>query len=977
MTLKIYIGTASEITDRLAGAPSSTTTTVASVTSAQVFTLTSATSFAEGDSIVVGKQKGVIEDLTGAIVTLKEAFVTTPSVADTVRHYNADYTKYRDQQSPFVFMDDRKTGGNTGAPLGQDLVLFDWDVLMPEVVEQNRITIFDDMDADNPLFSGVILSSERTLRTRDSSDRPYYSWQLEAQGYQWEADSVGIEEQPFTNVNAGSFLEYLMGRWTNLTVGEIDTNDSPTLDYIRLASYRRFSEIGRDLAELWPGSEFFIQNDHTGGKVYYRQRSESPAPIVLSDVYLNKLGDHQDQYVKVRKDYDKVFNIVLLPYYREQEREPDFHVQTTTADAAFLKTSVTLAGQPAALEESQLIFEDFSGSTASADFTEDDVTNPSPPSGFTGSDGYLIDGEVNQVAGLHLLDTSGASPAITLGDIGKVTDPAELEPFTGAERQMIFAQEIVVSTLGDAVILGVVDQTTVQTVAKTGGTTTKVYVNSVTGFSVGDRISVDGDKAYISAVGADYFDLVSALPGAPSAGDVVAKHRLAKSRIKFGVYFKSNGDLKYIKDGVETAFGTPRTYSASPSTYSLRLFMQCFETTIASGISSTGCTVADAGNLTTGDVVEIYTQGSRKPPEQRVITKSGSNLTYAATNSTPSVGYRLRTLPKMVLQIKGGSEFGDITARTWTTIYTAANTWQTVANTAPDEHGVLLCLHKSLVGTISLFQMKDPVPITGTIGSRYLHIGTQEVDSTEADTDCIIRKVGSHYQIDFFPDTKALWSSGSTLELRYKERWRLHLEAKDLESIQEVARVRGHVVTESTREQELIRLGGRTLDRIEILPTPLTDSDAINQSAAVLQAVSSPAYSAEILTNTVLDSICKAGQRLKSTITGVPDMFIERVEIQEITGVKRTDGNSTYQQRIIAGTVDRLSEILKKRALSNSSRLILDDGKEDDSFTKLQKSDFSETASASDVFTLAECENPTTVLYDGAAYALLRCLKIG
>ena len=976
MTLKIYIGTASEITDRLAGAPNATTTTVAAVTSTKVFDLTSATSFSAGDSIVVGKEKCVIDSIVSTTVTLEKALSETPSVGASVRHYDADYSGYRDIRKNFTFTDDRKTGGNTGTNLGQDLIFFDKDSRMPNIVEQNRITIFESTDTATPLFAGIIVSSEQIVKTMDRRSSPTVKvkeWLVECIGYQWEADGVGIEEQPFTNVNAGEFLKYLMTKWTNLTEGEIDVTNSPTIDYIRLSSFRRFSDVGRDLSSLWSGSEFYIQNSHTGGKVYFRQQAESYAPITLNDAYLERIGNQSDQFVKIRKDYEKVFNIVLFPYYREQLREPDFAVQTLTSSEAFLKTSVTLAGQPASLEESQLLFDDFSDGTLDTDFTEDDLSNGSPPSGFNSADGYLIEGLLNSVQGLHFLDATASSPR--LGDIGRVTDPAEIEPFTGQERQLIFSQELVVNTLGEAVVMGIMDQTTVQTTTISGSTTTRIFVASVANFSVDDRIDVGGTKAYVSAIGANYLDIYSAIT-APAAGITVSKHRIAKSRIKFGVYFKATGDLKYILNGVETAFGTPRTYTAGPSTYSMRLFMQSFETTISGGISSTGVTLSDASNFTTGDVVEIFTSGSRSTPERRVITKSGSNITYTATNTTPSAGYRVRTLPKMVLQIKGGSEFGSITGRTWTTLYTAANTWQDSATTDKDEHGVLLCLQKSLVATLTFFQMKDPVPLTANIGSRYLHIGTQEVDSAEPDVDCIIRKVGSHYQLDFFPDTKNLWASGSTLEMRYKERFRMHLEAKDMDSIRDLAEVRGTPVLETDSEQQAIRKGGRALDTLTILPTPLTDSEAITQSASLIDAVKGPSSSFEVATNTQLDALCKAGQIVKSTLPGVPDMIIERVEISEIPGLKLSTGASGYQQRIIGGTVDRLSEILKKRALIGDSRLVIDDGVNDDSFTKLEKSEFGEIAVGLDSFSVAECTAPTKTIYDGASYTLMRCLKI-
>lgn len=970
MTLAIYVGTAGEITDRLAGAPSGVTTTVASVTSVTSVTLASAGDFAQGDRVVIGRQKAEIEAIAGAVATLSEPLGYLPAPGDRVAHYNADYTSYRDKGNPFVFADDRKTGGGTGDITGQDLTFFDYDGLMADIPEQSRITIFDTTDPATPLFAGIITASERVLQTRTETTL-YYRWLVEAKGYQWEADSVGIDEQPLTNINAGALLEYLRAKWTNLAVGEIDAVNSPTLDFVRLSNFRRFSDVGRDLSAVWPGSEFYIQNGHTGGAVYFRQAVSANAPILLSEDYQRRLGTRQDQYINIRRDYDKVYNVVMLPYYREQYREPDFHVQTTTVDEAFLKTSVTLAGQPASLEESLLAYDDFSDGALSDGWVEDDSSNPSPPDGYNSADGYLLEGALNQVPGFHLLDAGAA-----LGDIGRQTDPGEGEPFTGAERQTLLTKEIVINALGDAVVGGIIDQTTRQTTAVSGSTTSRVYVASTTGFVVDDRVEINGDKPYITAIGAGYLDVSPSLTGAPDAGDTVSLHRLAKSRIVFGVAFKADGSLKYLRNGVEYDFDTPRVYSAGPSTYSLRLIMRAWETTITGGVSATGCTLDDASRFQTGDVVALYTGGSRTAPEWRTVTVAGSALVYSATDKTPAVGYRVRTAPKITLQIKGGSEFGDITGRDWTTIYEDAATLAQSVDDIGRGYGVLLAAQQSLTATISLVQLKNPIPITASIGARYLVIGGQEIDSAEADTDCIVRKVGSHFQLDFFPDTKALWASGETLELRYKERLRVHLEKKDTESMRELARVRGYTVGSGADEQTLVRLGGRMLDSLEILPTPVSDIEARNQSQTILEAISSPAVTVEIATNTHRDALCVAGQTLKSTMQGVPDLEIQRVEIREVPGVKNNAGASIYRQRILAGTVDRLSEILTKRILSSQSRLILDDGVTDDTFTRLQEIALTDKAVETGLFDVTGCDSPSRQVFDGVAYAGLRCLKI-
>lgn len=972
MSIELYIGSADDITARLAGAPSSTTTTITAVTSARVFTVASASTFAAGGSVNINQQRAVIESIVGLVITLVDELAEAPGIADVVRHYDANYTKYRDpDESRLTFVLDRRNGGSTGDAYGNDIALSDSDGIVAKPTNGSRILLVDSADRTTALFSGVISFTERSMIGRDNSNRIYNGWSLQCHGYQWEADANGIEEDPVYKINSGTFLRQLVEKYTTLEIGEIDEVNSPLLDFIRLSNYRRLSSVGQDLASLWPEGEFFIDNDLTNGKVYFRLTESSYAPIVLDESYLIERGARE---IIIQNDAEKVFNIVRLPFYLLQRREPDFFVQDTVVDEAFLKTSVTLNGIPANVESSLLVLDDFADGDLSEDFVEDDLTNSSPPSGFNNADGFLVEGEVNGVTGLTLLDTSGYG-AVSLGDIGRITDPGVFYPFTGEERQLVMAKEVVINTLGEAVVLGVTDQTTRTATITSASSSTVFTVDDASHLAQDDRITVGVQKTYISSKSGNQLTVSPALSGTPSNGTTVSLHRLAKSRIKFGVYFKASGDLKYIKDGVETAFGTPRTYTTA--TYSLRLYMQCFETTIASGISSTGCTLADASNLATGDVVEIFTSGPRSEPEQVVITKSGSSITYAATSNTPVAGYRVRSLPKLVLQIKGGA-FGDINARTWTTLYTATNSWQTVANTLPTSCGLLVALHKTLVATISLFWAKNPPGVTGMIGSRYLHIATQEVETSEPDVDCIIRKVGTHYQLDFFGDTKSLWSSGTRLALYYSELFERQLEKKDPASMRRLAKQRGFTVSDTITEDELTRLGGRAMDTVELLPYPITISDAVKTAISLLDAVKEDAWAVEMNSNTYSDAPVKPGQIIKSLLADVPDVLIERVRMEEIPGTANDEdnGRTVYVIKVQAGTVDRLEDILFKRRIKNGQRLVLDDGVRNDSFSKLQEVPISEVAIASDEFTTAECTNPTRIVLHAGVMVKLMCLEI-
>lgn len=971
MTIKIYIGSATEITARLAGEPTATTTTVSAASETGSFSVASPSSFAADQSITIGKQRGIILSVVGSLITLKTALGFLPAVGDVVSHYDADYTKWRNQEKGFSFTDDLKTGGKTGSnQISRSIDLFDSDGTMPIVYPQSRVSIFDSNDAATCLFGGVILNAARSPATKASDDY-LYRWQLEARGHAWEADAVGMEEEPVTNINSGKFLRYLMAKYTTLTEGEIDDTNSPTLDFVRLGNFKRFSEVGQQFASLWPEGEFFIQNDHSGGKVYFRQTSATNAPFSLDATLVDTLGDADDQGVQIERDYENVYNIIRFPFYQEQWRGPDFHVQTTTADASYLRNSVVLNGNPSSVEEATLLIDDFADGELDDNFLEYDLTNSSPPNGFSSSNGFLLEGELNGVAGLHLV-TSGSA---VLGDIGRVTDPAEIEPFTGVERQFVYLEEFAVNTLGDGVIFGVVDQTTRTSTVTSGATTTSIPVVDATYFVAGDRLDIGGQKAYVQSKASNTLTLTSALSGAPAAGVVVTLHDLAYSRIKFGVRATLAGDLKKIVNGVDSAFDTPRTYAATQS-YSLRMYMKCTEGVLSGTPSTTTGTLVSPTGFATGDVVDVFSTGERTEPERRVITLSGSVMTYdTPLTNTPVAGYRVRTTPKIQLEIKGGA-YGSVTGRTWTNIYSATTTWLASRTGADDGFGLALMWGKTLEATLPLMYMKNPIPVTAFVGGQYLHIGTQEVETSDANIDCILRKVGSHYQIDFFPDTNAYWSSSSTLELRYKERWLTHLDVKDVASMRSLAYQRGHEITDGLTESELTRLGGRVLDTLELLPQPLGVTEALTQARSILDAAKTPAYRVTILTNSYHHSLTRAGQILRSTFEDVPDLFVEQVLYDERYGVNN-GGATLWDMKLLAGTRDRLSDILVKRLVRNGAKLVIDDGLNDDTYSRLQQIGALESFKLEETFTMQECASPDTLLTsDGVVFAQMICLSL-
>jgi hypothetical protein len=931
--------------------------TIVEVINERTFRLSAPHGYIAGMGVLkIGKQL-LREPLASAIfdrIELKNPITPTPTVGTVVYEWNGELTQWRGHLGavePLSFTADADGNGFSGRVLNAPIKITDINGNCPIIECEYPITIMD--GTSTVVWSGKIYAVDQQLvgKLPDGSDMMQY--QLTCKGWADVADELGLEEPPLFNVNAGKLLQRLVTQYTTLTPGTIDTVNSPTLDVVRIGNYKRLTELGKQLQALWPGSVFSITPGQMTGIVNFQLRQDTQAPIQLTTDFVEQLGPGN---CTIQLDTSKTYNIVRFPFWLEKWRSPDRFTQVTTADDAFLKSTVVLSGQPSSVDLAFLVSDDFSDGQIDDDFVEDDLTNPSPPSGFIPSDGYLLEGVLNTVTGLHLLPSPGE-----WGDIGRVTDPAVIVPWSGDERQMIMLKELVINTLGDALFMGLSDPTSYVTAVTTVTSVSVFDVASVDGLTIGDKITVDGEDTFISGISGLQITVSPALSTLPQPTDVVSLHRLALSRIKFAVYLKTDGSINLMINGAETPLSPARTYTAA-ATYSFRLMAMGYETHATGGTSATGCTLNSATGFATGDVVELFTSGERSAPVQRVVTVSGSDITYTATNETIKAGYRVKTLPKLVLQIKGGA-YSSITGREWVTIWTSPNTWQTSPATKPAKRSIVLCMGKTLAATVTEFYAKNPPPVTGFIGNRYLHIASQDVESSEPDIDCIIRKVGSHYQLDFFPDTKALWSSGSVLTLFYKERERHDLEDSDTEAMRKIVAMEDvdGVGIDTLNDKELRRRSGKTLTTVELLPEPISINDAISQAREILNAAKNPQVRVEFNINDEQYGIVKPGQLLQSTYPGIESPLIQRVVYTESVGQAGRFNRQAWVQSITAGTLDRLGDVLVTRRIKNGSRTVIDDGVNDDSYTRITKGNFSDTISFSELFKLTD-GNPTTLM---------------
>jgi hypothetical protein len=967
MTIKIYMGTASDIINRLIAPPNNTTTTLVKTLDAYTIQVASSASFSVGSVIDLYRQRYEIESIAGSFWRLKTPMLVPyfPLENEIIRHYNADVTEFRDQQ-PLSFLDDLNSGAETGNGASKDLGFTDGAKFMPVPKVGFRVSVFDDVNPLNVLFGGSVVSEQREFFTKRDSSSLLARYTLLCRGYQYEADERGLDESPVYNINLGVYLKRLMTRYTNLIEGEIDTINSPTISFIRFARGKSFSDAMKQMVALWPEGEAFILNDHVVGGVYFRRKVEVAASFAINTPWL---GDKGATRATITHDLDKTFNIVRYPFFYLQNRDTDFFVQSVVADNAFLKTTVLLSGQPANVEESTLLLDDFSGQEPSSQWLHYDISNPSPPAGYTASDGYMLTGSLNNVRGLHFLDAGSA----VYGDIGLVTDPAETLPVTGAERQLLFCEELVINTLGDAWLFGIIDQTTFDATVLSGSTSAAVKVDNPAYFVAGDRVDWQAEKSYVTSVAGDTVNVSPAFSSAPSATHILKLHPLAKSRVRFAIETTTAGNLRQVVDGVSSAFTAPRTYTTA--TYALRAYFKAFQTTVTAA-TGTSATLADASEFASGDWVELYTAGSMNAPEVRQVTKSGSVLSYAATTRTPLVGYAVKALPRLVLEIKGGA-YGLITGRDWTELYKAPNTWRTsYPNTTIQPFGFMAGLAKTLVASVSLVKLKNPPALTALVGSRYLHVGSQEIDSSDLDIDCIVRKLGTHYQLDFFPDTKALWGSGQTLEVKYQEKKKAEVSRSDTDSMRAVAEYRGVTIAPTATQEELERAGGRALPSVELSPYPITLQEAGSSAKALLEATKSIGVKAEIRTVSVLENIVRAGQIIRTDWPEAPTLVVQRVQLEEVRGAQNTDGTSIMNMSILAGTVDRASDFFNQRKVKANNRLVIDDGASDDSITRITQADFSDSVTVNEAFAFSSCNTPSKKILTSTGFAKIRCLRV-
>jgi len=108
----------------------------------------------------------------------------------------------------------------------------------------------------------------------------------------------------------------------------------------------------------------------------------------------------------------------------------------------------------------------------------------------------------------------------------------------------------------------------------------------------------------------------------------------------------------------------------------------------------------------------------------------------------------------------------------------------------------------------------------------------------------------------------------------------------------------------------------------------------------------------------------------------VGDLEVKQVQVTEIPGASN-NGSSLYRQDILAGSIERLSEVLMKRQVKASARLVIDVRARDDSYSRLVKYTTAEKVLASDAYTVSECLSPSNVLYSlSNGYSELKCVRL-
>ncbi|MEW5971754.1 MAG: hypothetical protein AB1706_18070 [Pseudomonadota bacterium] len=747
---------------------------------------------------------------------------------------DADYTNAWDME--LVINETLDNGSITTSKDEQKSIML-LDALCPAEIKKDwqlffvdaTLNVGGDWDINEVIFGGIITGWPKEAAGKDTNGLINFI-NVQASSFEKELERLTVKQQTRVNQWSDVLMKSIRVQYTDSFVVRDGTLERPPkrVSVARFNNERTALSALKAIAALDDETHELIftpvlSASFSGVEITFREIQKQYAPVILDETLRELLGPKQCTTTPSTVDQK---NIVTLPFWVEEYRDSERHLQISTTSEAELNSRVSLSGIPSGIESCTL-YQDYFGSDVKSELiAENDLSNPYPPEGHLSEEGYLLQGEINFVQGFHFLEASSESPV--WGQIARISDPDDLifEPKLNTQLRI---KEMTVSTRGEAILCAYYDISEITSVITNVVSASVFDVEDGTKFNSDMLVVINDETKIVDNVNTNRVTLKSALSQAPEANDVCYVSNYNKSRVIFGLETTADGTLYVVENGVSTLLSN-KTYNEE-TIYTIRNHCNVYETWTTSESSTATFEVNDLTGFSANDISELFASGNDKTPVEvkvQSINSGAKTITLTATQGTIPTNTKIRTKTKPKLQINGGGtpidstqgKYDEASGKSWTDLAEMENTFQSEINKTK-EIGFSIIMQKTLEGTIKEFKACNYPEIDLIINGKKKVISTPD-DSAEKDIDAFINARNERYFIELPTDTKTEWESESVLEVRYKEKRQREIQKVDFDSLYSVAEERGNPILESDSFETMLRKGGKTALPEECMSNSLT-----------------------------------------------------------------------------------------------------------------------------------------------------------